>query len=44
MILFTKSQYVVEQKRLAVGEDVYEIKDLDKNLICYVKRKKGEGN
>ena len=41
--LFTKSEYVVEQKRLAVGEDVYEIKDLDKNLICYVKRKKGEG-
>jgi len=41
--LFTKSEYVVEQKRLPVGEDVYEIKDLDKNLICYVKRKKGEG-
>ena len=27
---------------LAVGEYVYEIKDLDKNLIYYVKRKKGD--
>jgi len=40
MGLFSKWQYTVEQKRLPIGEDVYEIKDLDKNLICYVKREK----
>lgn len=43
MELFSKWQYTVEQKRLPIGEDVYEIKDLDKNFICYVKREKGAG-
>ena len=43
MSLFSRWEYTVEQKRTPVGEDVYEIKDLDKNLICYAKRDKGAG-
>ena len=37
MSLFTKTRYTMEQKRHAM-EDIYEIKDLQKKLICIVRR------